>query len=1047
MSVLRQRLVLGEALPHLVAAGAKSNVIKAARNCEYLPLECATVDAYPRRPRHVEEDYVWVEYFRRSYIVTGKDPDSIERTKSFLPKNLDRAELLLGGKALIMAYDVLRHIELSVAPYSDHMTVRAALDVATAVNVCATRMDPKSLDISQTSQYVTTDRHRKFTLCNTARYLLARAQYRNETREDGATVMRAYRTNVTVAYGMGLIVITEGDKTCALTTTEWSQVLRTYTSNVVFELIADMYRKINDDFARQLDDALAKTLDTWRVLGSLAGMVLHKAHSRAIAGLNVDSPCAELQDDENTVKWTAKFPGKHEDMLLCYNRYHSMVSDHIVEYGPSAGLIPAAVYRMLPEAHGDHLAAMGNYVTKVIDFDLDEKAYNTQLELTLRELDSIAVSACAQRKDLPRPRLREYDDYKAHTKTEITPAAFAAARARVLARLLSLQKGQLLTAKEAEFFDPTGCMIRTDWRDNIMMHAKDRSMMPNMLRDYEDYKTPIPFRRKNKLAHASINQYTRQELDEIVDDAFNMPKAATDVKPETSKAADAKRLFYEATFGAWILLGEVDESIGENMKPINAFMQGKSSAEQAETFDKFLAEERGISWYFCTDIEGWSRNMGEQLNTAKAKRYAMYLNNPGDARVGEYFNDVSVFGRDKFGFYGPVKYHADLEGMAGKANTGYHLSIMKGAIGRLKAYLHDELKIWVAPARFVALIDDGMLRVSIRRHLKPEESLKAFNILCDAYYDHKHKIDRTKAFFGHSTATFLDKLAVNGELVRNWTKVVGKVANDVEDPFASWDMRVSGTFATAQGMCEAGAPVWMAYNIAAIMSIHALEAFTASHAVPSDGFSLVMPVEMGGYGGMRMSLLSGTNLTDAAAEADSIVRKLAAADLTHDNPATLTARGCARAVLRAPIKARSNTSVLRNPAGVSLDLAKIDVNVVQRAVQRIMSKVVPWYDMDDHIALIDEINKLDMSVVSNVAGVIGISKITKLARLDGMVMKVRKARFLTRLLTQQQKRRISAKHKEDIWQVRKWFADRAPRVFVSKVIPFFGYLDEVYRLH
>eukprot|EP00971_Amphidinium_carterae_P181065 3591874-Amphidinium_carterae.1 len=138
----------------------------------------------------------------------------------------------------------------------------------------------------------------------------------------------------------------------------------------------------------------------------------------------------------------------------------------------------------------------------------------------------------------------------------------------------------------------------------------------------------------------------------------------------------------------------------------------------------------------------------------------------------------------------------------------------------------------------MAFIDDGILRVSLTRLLTSAESTTAYNILAAEYFKLHHKVDPTKAIYGHSTAMFLDKQAVNGVLVRNWTKVLGKIVPDVDEPLASFDMKVSGSFATALGMVESGAPIWMASSLACVMSFLQLEATVRGPVMVIDGFAL-----------------------------------------------------------------------------------------------------------------------------------------------------------------------------------------------------------------
>lgn len=1030
MAVLAQRLLLGDSIPSVLRLVRSPKVITAARLSGYLPPSVSNVPSSPPRPTDVSAEIEWLEYFERTLPVERDIRVTISSGAANLSQRIGDARF--GGAAMRVAFDALVSDRLRVRTMSTLDEMKFTLSVNHAINAASVRMDAESAAVSDPGAGLTGDLHKAYSLVFTARRLLARLHYKHEYRDDGAAVMGMCSADGVYTYGRGLISVAYKGQLAVLSQNEWSQTIRTFAGWVVWAHTAALYDGINPELARAITRSLDIVRAAWAACGDLAAHILHKAHSRGMAQLNADSPCADLQDAENIAKWSRKYPDVYSKLLRSYTSYSGLIASNIDSFGPGQGLIPGAAYRILPEAPGDHLQAMSNYVTKAIDFADTTEQYAAAVTESLQELDSLAISAAAHRKDVPMPRLRTKAELEVACARDLTDDQYNAYIISARNRYLNLAKGQVLTRAQALAFDPTGCMRKVSWRANLLAHAKDRSMMPQNIRDYTDASSAIDFRVKNKLAFVAMRMGDERTVDEMVADGREEMRVATDVKPEMAKPSDAKRLFYESQPAPWVLLGETDESIGENLAPINGFMVGKSAADQLRMFSTFVEADEYTSWFFCTDVEGWSRNMGEPLNRQKADRYAVYLNDPDAAYVGEYYTNAAVYGRDKFGVYGPVTYACDFEGMSGKANTGYHLSIMKAAIGRLKAYLADELRVWAAPGRFMCLIDDGILRVSLRRKLTASESARAFAILAHEYERRHHRIDPTKAFYGHRLAVFLDKLAVDGEPIRNWTKVLGKITADVDDPLASIDMKISGIYATAEGMCDAGAPVWIAGTLAACMALHALEVFSGAKTVPSDGFSLCMPVEMGGYGGARFSSLCGVGLTDPTAEAYSLVRKLVATAPSDDNKAIAVARSCAISVWRAPVLARSNVTVLRNPGGISLAVAKLDVTLVSRATQSVMAAVVPWYDKEVHEGLMAQINAMDMSGVTNLAVAIGLERVTRLHAYDAMVTKIRKARFLVRLLKATERKKIRRVHKADITHVRQWFSSRCPAVDVTR---------------
>eukprot|EP00971_Amphidinium_carterae_P077333 1527395-Amphidinium_carterae.1 len=137
--------------------------------------------------------------------------------------------------------------------------------------------------------------------------------------------------------------------------------------------------------------------------------------------------------------------------------------------------------------------------------------------------------------------------------------------------------------------------------------------------------------------------------------------------------------------------------------------------------------------------------MSSLVNSSKANRFAHCMGDPCPTELGKFFDEAAVFG-----FYGPVRYNCDFKGIRGKGNAAWHLSIIKKAIKPLEAWCPQ-----------------------LSRKLTKEESQRAFEIPAGEYYKLHHKVEPTKVYldYGHSTAVFLvDKQAINGQTVRNWTK-------------------------------------------------------------------------------------------------------------------------------------------------------------------------------------------------------------------------------------------------------------------------------------
>eukprot|EP00971_Amphidinium_carterae_P135037 2676043-Amphidinium_carterae.1 len=235
-----------------------------------------------------------------------------------------------------------------------------------------------------------------------------------------------------------------------------------------------------------------------------------------------------------------------------------------------------------------------NLVLAQVDFDVDSREYADAISAVLQELDCIALSASAHRKDVPPAPIRSSESYQKMYGETVAESDYNNRADAAKIRLQRLSTGQLLTTKDARFLDPYRCIPSISWRDNILANTKDKAMMCNSVMMYKDWKNPIPFKHKNKLANVCLGEYCKEDLDLMVEEHMESPVVCTDVKPENAKAGDGKRLFYETQLGAWVAFSEVEESIGQAFQSISGYVQGKSSAKVSRLFEQFTEPEGDI---------------------------------------------------------------------------------------------------------------------------------------------------------------------------------------------------------------------------------------------------------------------------------------------------------------------------------------------------------------------------------------------------------------------------------------------------------------------
>lgn len=1024
MSVFKTKLVRGDTLPTLLHLGDKSRLLVQAIKQSYIPFPAGPVSSNPQRPNDYteENDEGWLEYLNKGlpFWLKDKGPSDFTISSGWKKVLSGKVRIILGHDAVLYGVRALESSVNATTPHSHPNSMRTAMDAAQLLSAKSVRMDDASFIATRPSQFMSDTMHKAFTLMYRARRLHARSSYRREMRDDGDKALELKGSNIDFGYGLGLIYVKSDDSNAyaVLSQSEWTHVLRVFGSLCLWNLTSSMYTATNKTLSLAMKNAVTFVMESWGVLGSFAGYVLHKAHSRAVAGFNVGTACSTAQDVENQVNFQSKMPAMAAKALIVYNKFVAMIQSHVNLLGVTDGFTPAAAYRLVPEAPGDHLRAMQNYVTKEIVFTNTDEEVTTAVKDTIRELDAIVLTAFSQRRDAPSPEVKPYALWLQENPTLVgkfaDENAYNIAGVQTRARLDQLGKSRFLTVFEASMLTTNGIIPIIDYTNQVKLKAKDRAMVPNDSKLYTDPSKSPKLQDKNKLAYAYLNNPTVDDILNLRDRSYNNPIQGTDIKPEGAKLGDAKRLFYIAQFGVWSEQSEAEESVGESMSPIIGFAIGKSDMEQERQFQDFILTPQFHPWFFCTDIEGFSRNMKGIVNDAKCNRFAEYMNHPTFARNGQYLNDVKIYGRDKLGVYGPVQFKSDLEGQYAKQNTAWHLAVVRRGISKVREYLDKKLGIWAGPAKFMCLIDDGILKLLTKRPLTSIESKHLFDLLYSTYYEVRHKIDYTKAYYGSSVAVFLDKIAINGCYVRNWTKVLGKAATESDVPLQSFDMRVNGVFATAQGMKVAGAPSWMVSNIAIALCLHDLENYMSRGVQPNDGYCLMMPIEWGGYGGMRMATLASHNVTDASVEADALIFQLATSAADTKNAIVGIIQTCACVQAEAPPKERTTLSIIRNIGGISIDIPHIDTSLVTREVQKVMKKVDPTYDVLEHQTLMDEINALDVSNVKSAAAIQAISRLSKLHYLDALVGKVRRARFLLQLLPISIRTKIIARHKADI---------------------------------
>jgi hypothetical protein len=309
--------------------------------------------------------------------------------------------------------------------------------------------------------------------------------------------------------------------------------------------------------------------------------------------------------------------------------------------------------------------------------------------------------------------------------------------------------------------------------DNLDL-VKDKAICPmavNELKTAED-KRKVKIESKNMLMNVLNRAYPvdLHELDK------NRGSLFYDLLAEDKAEAKKRngRQFFEAHTDVRMLQSQYELSISEYARFAPAFIANKTLKEKKEMFNETTAlapdhaPDTGLLISF--DLAKWSPHMNPRIHVE--------LDNI----------NADLFGRDSLRMahrlfsYGKIHYikgaihHSyrkmgvDFEGFAGKKLTMFHCAVMGYSVRMMR-----ERRITQKGAKFMALIDDGLLRVAVKKETLKRDKERVIGVLEEIYTAVGLELSWDKTYISERFAIFLNDVKLYGTSINPAMRAVVKM--------------------------------------------------------------------------------------------------------------------------------------------------------------------------------------------------------------------------------------------------------------------------------
>jgi len=347
-------------------------------------------------------------------------------------------------------------------------------------------------------------------------------------------------------------------------------------------------------------------------------------------------------------------------------------------------------------------------------------------------------------------------------------------------------------------------------------------------------------------------------------------------KPEAKKPNG--RWFYEAHTDRRLVHSEYELSVAEYAKSTQGCLSGKSTRDKIAAMNYICELQHGADvspnrpLLISFDLDKFSPSLTMDVHRRSDAIFARAFGQAHLADASDIFTHGNIHYIKRNVHHTFPKPGRDFEGFSGRKNTIYHCAVMGYCVRRLRA-----LHLVEQGGRFASLIDDGLLRLSVRKDGYDERVREILRVIEEVYTMANLYISWDKTFVSEHFSVFLNEFNYKGTPVTPGIRSFLKITNRGESVCPSFLEDLGKLDSTSRGAIAAGAPAHITYGAYCFHLMDLFRKWSKGQASFSARLALAafLPVALGGFGANSVASLSGSVLGPALTEGIGNLRAIA----------------------------------------------------------------------------------------------------------------------------------------------------------------------------
>jgi len=405
----------------------------------------------------------------------------------------------------------------------------------------------------------------------------------------------------------------------------------------------------------------------------------------------------------------------------------------------------------------------------------------------------------------------------------------------------------------------TGQFSYADHTMDVFDMVKDKAICPLDVRtiNRESELRAKPRKEKNQL----LDVMSRPGPISMLNLRENLHQLEWDIKTEDK--AEAKkphgRWFMECHTDVRLVMSEYEASIAAYGKYLEGYVLGKGIREKQRTMNHVTealdTENEIVQTFWSLDIDKWSPHMPIEVQRALNEQWADAFGHNHINQLDQLYTQGNLHYIKRRVHHILPKTGNDYEGISGKKLTMYHLAVMHAAAAemRRKELIHGN-------ARFAVLVDDGVLRLYVKRDQIADNVAQIREFIGGFWKDAGIEISWDKTLVSTEFAIFLNEIRYANRAVSTGVRAIVKMTNFVEGAAPSIVQDLAKVESTARGAIFAGSTLTPVYWLYSFLVIDTVRKWAGKDHKLKDGTVLWLfaPIALGGGGVCNALTLLGS---------------------------------------------------------------------------------------------------------------------------------------------------------------------------------------------